>query len=172
MTDKVRLGPAVIEQLDEHIQRGGPDECWPWMGPISGGFPVIRIGRGSDAIKLSAQRASFMRVYGDLPPDHIVIQNCGGSFCCNPKHLVLAKKPTAHRGMAGRRGTSHPRAKYQGDIRLSAIALRQGGWSMVDIAKTIGCHRVTVSRWIEEFETETGWRLIPSETMKRSRPAL
>lgn len=76
-----------------HIDRRGPDECWPWMGSrfVSG---YGRLGSGR------AHRVVYELLVGPIPEGltidhdcHNRDRSCPGGFtcphraCCNPAHL-------------------------------------------------------------------------------------
>lgn len=90
-----RLGPAPrdpVERFWEHVDRRGPDECWPWLGKGNGdGYG--RIGIGSRADKsgrdIAAHRFAWELEYGPIPAGMNVCHRCDNPPCTNPWHLFL-----------------------------------------------------------------------------------
>ena len=80
-----------------HVNRRGPDDCWPWLGHLErGGYGRIRwCGR-----MLQTHRLAYQIQVGSIPEgltiDHLCHgwdQSCSGGTscehrrCCNPSHL-------------------------------------------------------------------------------------
>lgn len=61
---------------------------------------------------------------------------------------VIAKSSA----MAGVTGTAHPRALYDDRTRAEAVRLHRAGKKKSAIARQLGCHRWSVSRWVQESE--------------------
>lgn len=96
------------------IQKGSPDECWPWLGRInSHGYGMFDIQRRTT----TAHRATYLLLVGEIPPgydvDHICHtrdceggQGCPHRRCVNPRHLqLLTRSENLKRGHAGRHTT-------------------------------------------------------------------
>lgn len=47
-------------------------------------------------------------------------------------------------------GTAHPASRYDEAQRAEAWRLHQAGVPNARIARTIGCHRLSVARWLAE----------------------
>lgn len=119
-------------------------------------------------INLLAHRISLTLFLGrDLVQPH-TRHSCHNPPCCNDRHLsegtamdnrqdsLDAGRPMVGAGLVathllGIYGTAHPRAIYTDDQRLEAVRLwRDEKMKKGEIAKRIGCHYETVSRWIYE----------------------
>lgn len=176
------LNPKIIERFWERVDKRGPDECWPWTHNTNkAGYGQLHICEAGDRLALLAHRIAYMVAYGQIPAGKLVLHSCDNPPCCNARHLRAGthKDNTddkmargRHRSaMAGRQGQAHPRTLYGPDIQARALDLHSQDWKRTEIARELGCHRVSVSRWIEEAELATGIRREPSQTLKRSRPA-
>lgn len=73
------------QRLWAKIDKGRPNECWPWFGSCghkgSGQFII-------DGQNFRPHRVVYAMEHGD-PGPYPVIQTCGNRSCCNPKHLKL-----------------------------------------------------------------------------------
>jgi len=93
MTETVpayRVG-AFRDQCDaarfwRRVQKGGPDDCWPWLGPLD------KAGRGKISIgyqDLRPHQLAWLLAYGERPLGHGVNlhHRCRMPSCCNVAHL-------------------------------------------------------------------------------------
>ena len=60
----------------------GPDECWEWVGSISGGYGTYRYREKTH----KAHRVAFAMETGSWPQG-VVMHQCDNPRCCNPAHL-------------------------------------------------------------------------------------
>jgi HNH endonuclease len=70
----------------ERVEKHGPLECWPWLGPIrpSGyGACFLRVPFGGGY----AHRCAFFFSTGRLIPRMVIMHTCDNPPCCNPAHL-------------------------------------------------------------------------------------
>lgn len=78
----------IEDRLWAKVARGEPNECWPWLGGISG-----RYGRlTTDDVpskSIAAHRVAWMSEFGPIPPGMQVCHRCDNPPCCNPAHLFL-----------------------------------------------------------------------------------
>lgn len=80
-----------FETVWEKIERRDPDECWPWLGYMSGGYGRLDMF-GIPGVR--AHRAAYIRANPgsiDLTEKDgiFVLHTCDNPICCNPKHLYL-----------------------------------------------------------------------------------
>ena len=97
-----KFGPipkSPTERMWAKVERGGPDECWPFVGQIiPAGYGLVSMPAGSGYLR--AHRLAWESVNGPIPDgidiDHMchnVDPNCAGGDsclhrrCCNPAHL-------------------------------------------------------------------------------------
>lgn len=123
------------------VDRRGPDECWPWLGPLTDrGYGKLHYaGRN-----MRAHQVSLLLTTGERPP--AVCHTCDNRRCCNPAHLFAGTNGVnnSDREAKGRsadfRGERHPSAKLTEsqiiDMRLRARA----GERVKDIASHYGLH--------------------------------
>lgn len=70
----------------DRVQRGAPDECWPYQGSIQPNGYGHWGRRGEES---TAHREAWRRTWGVLPPGLSVCHSCDNPPCCNPGHLWL-----------------------------------------------------------------------------------
>jgi hypothetical protein len=70
----------------EHIDRGDPGGCWPWMRSVgSHGYGQLRW----DGTTRLIHRVVWEHVNGTIPKGLTVDHICHNRRCCNPDHLRL-----------------------------------------------------------------------------------
>lgn len=79
----------MAERLMARVQKGGPDECWPWTGGGVGDYGLVLGDGGSDAKQILTHRASYMVHVGPIPDGLWVLHRCDNPPCCNPAHLFV-----------------------------------------------------------------------------------
>lgn len=85
--------PIPIEdRYWSHVDRRGPDECWPWIGSTSSGYGRFWDGTylptGSRRMAL-AHRWAYKTFLGPVPDDIEVCHNCDNRPCQNLTHWFL-----------------------------------------------------------------------------------
>ncbi len=107
------------------VQKGAPDECWPWTAS------TFRPGYGKfklDGRVVYAHRLAFELGHGPIPPpprNHI-LHSCDRPICCNPAHLRAGTNAEnqAEKAARGR----HPRISLggikNGNAKLSAADVK------------------------------------------------
>jgi homing endonuclease-like protein len=97
-----RDGPVAT--FHAHVERRGPDECWPWKRPPNkAGYGQVQ---WLDGKVWYAHRVAYVLAYGEIPVsedpgdpielDHVChdhrtcpeTDRCPHRLCCNPAHLV------------------------------------------------------------------------------------
>jgi hypothetical protein len=71
----------------ERVSKRGPDECWIWNGPTTG-------GKGYGRIKVFgknryAHRVSWIIHFGEIPAGMLVCHHYDTPTCQNPSHFFL-----------------------------------------------------------------------------------
>ncbi len=108
---------ALIDRFWSKVEKGGPDECWPWIGRgvDRQGYAHIS-GKAHNGHNLAHRRA--LELSGvDVPAAKDVLHSCDNPPCCNPAHLRTGdnEENVRDRESRGRRrgpfGESHPDAK-------------------------------------------------------------
>lgn len=94
-----------IERFWAKVDRGGPDDCWPWTGGASdAGYGRFKIqGR-----LVSAHRIAYQLAKGPIPHaggwhGPIVRHTCDFPRCCNPDHLVVGTQSENMADMVARK---------------------------------------------------------------------
>lgn len=105
--------PSLTERFWAKVDRRADDECWPWLGSITGvGYGNLKRGEKNS----SAHRLAYELVVGPIPEgmtlDHLCHTNdlaCSGGVACphrrcvNPAHLeVVTLTENVLRGLAHR----------------------------------------------------------------------
>lgn len=73
--------PTVLERFDDLVAKSGPDECWPWQGPLnSKGYGRVGL--------VYAHRVACERAHGAPVEGQVAMHSCDNPPCCNPAHLT------------------------------------------------------------------------------------
>lgn len=89
------LSEDQLRRFWQHVDKRGPDECWPWIGcytvGVRGGDPygIWTVKVDGKSHNLRPPRVSWTLANGPIPDgltlDHVK-ERCTNSLCCNPKH--------------------------------------------------------------------------------------
>jgi len=73
------------ERFWRHVQKAGPDECWPWTGHLDkDGYGSLKVGRKT----VRAHRFGYEQKHGP-PADAVGLRHrCDYPPCCNDAHLI------------------------------------------------------------------------------------
>lgn len=86
MAHKAKASPPR-ERFWPKVERGKPDQCWPWTGAIGlGGYGNFG---WSKQRTVNAHKAAFILDRGAVPTGMVVMHRCDNRVCCNPAHLTL-----------------------------------------------------------------------------------
>ena len=72
------------EKFWSKVNKGGADECWPWLK--ANRYGQFYIGNG---MAKPAHRVAYELTYGDIPAGLLVCHHCDNPPCCNPAHLFV-----------------------------------------------------------------------------------
>ena len=82
-----------------HVDRRGPDECWPWTGgrnTSGAGHGVAYVG---NARSIAAHRAVYQLMVRPLERHEICDHLCRNPLCVNPAHIeIVTQKVNVQRG--------------------------------------------------------------------------
>jgi len=75
----------------DRIQKGGDDDCWPWLGPkLPSGYGFLKVPRtdgGGNQTSISAHQMAVLLDGRDIPEGMEVDHTCERRDCGNPRHL-------------------------------------------------------------------------------------
>lgn len=105
---------------------GGPDACWPWMGPMTDfGYGKFRVwNRTRTSHRLAIEFTNGPIQTGSGYHGTCVLHRCDNPPCCNPAHLWLgtnadnaADRNAKGRSAAGERNGArlHPETRARGE---------------------------------------------------------
>lgn len=145
-----RLSQGSPDAFWSRVERGGPDDCWPWKEYIGrAGYGTVKwIGKVS-----RAHRIAYLLANGPYSDDLFICHRCDNPPCCNPAHLYAGSPAdnmrdrgdrTGFSGNATTRGVVHPKAKLNDE---SVLAIRQRfreGETSTTLGKEYGVHPSTI----------------------------
>lgn len=153
--DTIKARAPFEQRVWRHIERRGPDECWPWVAKskVAGYGTISRGGRYGE--KVLSHRAVWELTHGPIPPDGpghhgwVVLHTCDNRACCNPAHLRLGSQTDNVKDMDAKRrrvavvqrGEAHHETKItEDDVR----AIRASPLSNTELARQYGMWRQTI----------------------------
>lgn len=124
------------------IVRGGPDDCWPWIGSTTPEGGYGRFTRDNE--HCYAHRSAFECEHGEGSADGLLCRHkCDNPPCCNPNHILLGThKDNVHdaieRGRARKAvGEEASGAKLTETLVLKARQLAASGHPIARILEQI-----------------------------------
>lgn len=83
---------AIALRFWSKVDRRGDDECWPWLGGITGqGYGRFCL---SHTKHMPAHRFAYEATNGPVPSDLVMDHLCRNRSCCNPRHLEPVENRT------------------------------------------------------------------------------
>lgn len=140
-----------------HVDKLGPDECWPWNTVVKQQYPEFYyFGR-----REGAHRIALILTVGEPPQGAHALHSCDNMKCCNPAHLrwgthadnfkeCLGRverytKVYPPKNGTGKRGELHPGAKLSADdVERIRQLIKTGIWQK-DIAAQFQVSPTTIS---------------------------
>lgn len=142
------MGSKRIPFWDK-VQRGGEDECWPWLGfkkPSGHGLTSYK------SMPVHANRKAWILTHGPIAAGMCLNHTCDNAACCNPRHMYLG---TRAQNMVDRWANTPPgerefgRTRVLTDAQLSQLwEMRRAGDSLRTCATRFGVHISTICRYI------------------------
>jgi hypothetical protein len=134
---------AAIARFWSYVDRGDPEDCWPWLRNAHGG----QMGYGrfkSRGVNRAAHRVAWELTNGPIPEGIFVCHHCDNPPCCNPAHLFLGTQAEnlSDRDQKGR--AVYKRGEQNGGAKLTeaqVLSIRQqvaAGDSQRSVATRLG----------------------------------
>lgn len=144
--------PTLESRYWSHVEKRGPDECWPWIACTVKGYGKIWVGYDADGVVIMrrSNRVGWMLVHGKDPGRQHVRHTCDNPSCCNPAHWELGSHADNMHDMQERgrkkqvRGEAAGGAKLTEAAVLDIVAMRAQGHTLKSIARQHGIHYTTV----------------------------
>jgi hypothetical protein len=79
----MRIAEKIVDRFWSKVDKGGPDECWEWLGYKT------KSGHGqtwANGKLIYSHRLSFIVHNGFVP--NVCRHTCDNPPCCNPAHLL------------------------------------------------------------------------------------
>ena len=140
----MRETKTLFERLDSHINKQGPNDCWPWgAGVTPKGYGTIKVWNGCKWVTSYAHR-EVLKLHAQEPPapNNQVLHSCDNPSCCNPQHLSWGNE-------SKNRKEARDRLHNQGKQKLvpkQVEDIRGDTRKYADIANSYSVHVGTVAR--------------------------
>jgi HNH endonuclease len=140
----------VSDKFWAKVQRGAPDECWPWMGfrkPDGHGLTSYK------SLPTHASRKAWILVNGYPPRKLCVLHRCDNAACCNPAHMYLGTRMDNMHDRFDNRPPGERAARGRpfmlDDAELERLwQMRRAGATLRECAETFGVHIATICRYV------------------------
>lgn len=118
---RILRDPPFAQRFWAKVMKGGPAECWPWVGAKKSSGYGNFAGIGTSI----ASRVSWELTKGPIPSGLFVCHHCDNPPCCNPTHLFVGTqrenisdmfKKGRQATYTGNPGESNPAAKLNGEL--------------------------------------------------------
>lgn len=161
----------TVDRFWSKVDRGEPDECWPWLGTkqlpnpagmVYGSFGLTENGRSRT---YRAHRFAYVLANGEIPDDYVIMHTCDNPLCVNPGHLKAGTQAdnVADQYAKGRGtyGEKHGRSKLTEAQVLEIIASDE---TCKALAERFGVHNSVVSniRIGKKWQWLTGIKYSPA----------
>jgi Mor family transcriptional regulator len=151
-----------LDRFLSKVSIGSPDECWPWMGTVSGdGYAHFWIGEHS----FKAHRISAFLATGVDCGVLLIRHTCDHKWCVNPNHLVTGTHKQNSADAVERNRLSGFNAKLSEDQVRGILRDRSDGMSIPSLCIK---YQITMGAIIPIIKGKT-WRKIagPRERQKK-----
>jgi hypothetical protein len=148
------LSPELFHKFMSNVAVAGLDDCWPWTAGRDGkGYGCFWSGDR----RLISSRLAYVVGYGSVPTDLMVCHRCDNPPCCNPSHLFLGTNRDNMRDKAAKgrcnipSGRDSHHAVFTERDAVKAIAIRQQGVTIREIARRMGVSKSTAHRMVTQY---------------------
>ena len=162
---------ALKTQFETRVQKAGPDDCWPWLGPVEpAGYGLLTLGGNHDRVHRWAYVFHHRKPIGRYSPRRslCICHECDNRSCCNPKHLFEGTDADNAADMAqkGRvqRGEAHYAAKLTAE---QVLAIRLDPRPSRAVATEYGVRYSTVNH----LRKDGSWPSLGPVVMATLQPA-
>lgn len=152
------FAPATIERFWSHVDKRGPDECWPWTSSTWHGYGRCTVQGQS----LKPHRVAFYLANGHWPTPS-TLHSCDNPACCNPNHLAEGTQQDNINDMRRRgrerkaRGERASKAKLTAhDVQIIRV-LAGVGLTRKEIAERYNVSNVAISYIV----LRRNWKHVP-----------
>lgn len=141
--------PTLKERLESKIKVNEETGCWEWQALLHPcGYGRLRV----NGIDCQAHRLSYELYKKKIPERMFVCHHCDVRRCINPDHLFLGTaadntQDMVRKGRQGK-GEKQPNFKLNDLVKTKIISFKSQGLSQRKIAKIVGVHQCTVSRFL------------------------
>jgi hypothetical protein len=148
----------------EKVQRGTPEECWPWLGyKKSSGHGLTSL----DSLPIHASRKAWILTHGPIRGggcvNHKSKRVCAlQAVCCNPDHMYLGTRADNMIDRWSNRSEHCPlgRPHVLDEQQLDRLwEMRRTGATLKHCAEVFGVHVATICRYITTVRKEKLGRL-------------
>ncbi|MFN3558922.1 MAG: HNH endonuclease signature motif containing protein [Brevundimonas sp.] len=175
MDETLRVTPQERADFLAHVNVAGPNDCWPWTGPI-----MARGNRSQANLPYGIVRFRGMRPYAHrlawmiandrpIPKGQVMRHSCHNPTCCNPAHLSLGTVAdnNADTRKAGRHryGITYGHRPQVEESEARAMAAA-GLPSIAQISREFGRDRRAIKRAFDLYELELPKRIRTYEDWK------
>ncbi len=135
----------TLHDVFKYIDMQGPDDCWPWSGPVGGRAREPRPYFTAQGQRFMAYRLVYSLVHGvDLLPSQLILHSCDNGMmpvgCCNPAHLRIGDQRANSDDMTARQRHGLPHSV----VRAIKTLLERGKLQQ-DIADLYGVSRELIT---------------------------
>ena len=138
------MNDALEAAFWANVEKRGPDDCWPWVGPLWPNDYGRFLDRG-------AHRFAWIFANGPIPDGLHVLHRCDWPPCCNPAHLFLGThldnmRDKSAKGRATFGERHHASRLTEAAVREARHLYAQGGVTLRQLADRYGVSREAVGR--------------------------
>lgn len=150
-----RVRVPLVERFWSKVARAGDDECWLWLGAVSGatGYGSVYLGPSEGGRpgggRIAAHRLAYELSLGRTPDGALVCHRCDVRTCVNPRHLFLGTPMDNVVDMYAKSRQRHARGEGRPEHKLTEQDVREIRLSCRphrDIAAQYGISAPLVSR--------------------------